>query len=496
MARKFTIIICDDEERIIKLIQALIPWDTMDLEIVGTASNGQEAETLIREKSPDIAITDIRMPGKDGLDLVKEATAFSPGTHFIIISGYRQFDYARTAISYGVQDYLLKPIDKDELTATIEKIKSRILNEEGRDQKIRDAESVSEGLLLRKALAGGLQYETKRASLLCCIKTDFEEDEIPEGMLSVLQEKILLTARQTDGVLAASAEDDLSFLLADISEHGKDSFISDLKFNLKKAETLHSALHLPIFMISTEGYLKAAHDTIMDALDLRFDSDTVDLDKRPPSRKGICASIWENISLRLASSLSAEEAEIACTRFMKEAENGYALTSSVLWALRRLSVHLEHQGSDCSAWYSSAERIIRLSPDKAALEKRFVSSTVSLLSQIASDKEKEESRPIREADRYMNDHYMDAEISLERVAEHVGLSSAYFSEFYKKSKGVGFQDMLTQIRLEKAKELLVNTSDPVYRIGNSVGYTDIKYFSKLFRKTYGIKPNEFRKLYS
>ena len=127
------VVIADDEDRVCKLIQALINWEKMELELVGTASNGNAALDLIKEKHPDILITDIRMPGCNGLELIEQARAINPELHMIIISGYAHFEYAQTAIKYGVGDYLLKPINQKELMDTLEEMKALI--EEKRKNK-------------------------------------------------------------------------------------------------------------------------------------------------------------------------------------------------------------------------------------------------------------------------------------------------------------------------------------------------------------------------
>ena len=113
------IMIADDEDKICQLIYKLIDWSSMRMEVIGIAHNGIEALDLAKEYHPDIAITDIRMPGLDGLEFIEKAKEVDPNLEFIIISGYQQFEYAKKAIKYGVSDYLLKPIKKEELIGTL-----------------------------------------------------------------------------------------------------------------------------------------------------------------------------------------------------------------------------------------------------------------------------------------------------------------------------------------------------------------------------------------
>ena len=119
------VLIADDESKVCQLIEKLVDWDALGMEVVAVAENGIEALEKIKEFHPDIVITDIRMPGYDGLDLIRLGKEEAPNTEFVIISGYRHFEYAQMAIRYGVNAYLLKPIKKDELTETLKRLSTR-----------------------------------------------------------------------------------------------------------------------------------------------------------------------------------------------------------------------------------------------------------------------------------------------------------------------------------------------------------------------------------
>ena len=119
------VVIADDEARVCSLIQMLIDWDALDMELAGTAANGLEALELMRAQRPDILITDIRMPGCHGLELIERAKQENPALGIVIISGYAHFEYAQSAIRFGVGDYLLKPINRQELMATLQKLAER-----------------------------------------------------------------------------------------------------------------------------------------------------------------------------------------------------------------------------------------------------------------------------------------------------------------------------------------------------------------------------------
>jgi two-component system response regulator YesN len=120
------VVIIDDEEWIRFLIKDIVPWEEIGMKIVGEAGDGIQGLALCKKVNPDIVLTDIRMPGIDGLGLLQEYTAVNPSIIGIILSGHSDFAYAQTAIAYGVYRYILKPIDEDELIKTLHNAKQEI----------------------------------------------------------------------------------------------------------------------------------------------------------------------------------------------------------------------------------------------------------------------------------------------------------------------------------------------------------------------------------
>lgn len=122
-----SVLIVDDENWICHLIQEAVPWGKLRMEVVGFAGNGLEALGFLREKGADIVITDIRMPSVDGLELIRRAREERIDVGFIIVSGHRDFEYAKSAMSQGVAHYVLKPVDEDELTLALGRMRKEIL---------------------------------------------------------------------------------------------------------------------------------------------------------------------------------------------------------------------------------------------------------------------------------------------------------------------------------------------------------------------------------
>ena len=158
------VVIADDEVRICQLILALVDWEALGLKVVGTAHNGLEAIAMVRTLQPNILITDIRMPGCSGLELIDQVKRDDQSLEIVIISGYAHFEYAQQAIKYGVGDYLLKPISKTELTATLQKLAGRICaqRKNAEDEAQQKEKTQKDVALLRENLISGLLDQKNR----------------------------------------------------------------------------------------------------------------------------------------------------------------------------------------------------------------------------------------------------------------------------------------------------------------------------------------------
>jgi two-component system response regulator YesN len=201
------VIIADDEKLICRLIETLIDWKALDMEIVGKAENDLEALRMVKELRPHLLITDIRMPGCDGLDLIRQTRALSPEIEIVIISGYAHFEYAKTAIAYGVGSYILKPVNQAELKKTLEKIVLRLEERGRRERTEQDREGgrpapqrLREGLIrdlldgkrgfTEAELAQSYQFHVQDCQLQTFfLKLDMDGDELGDPARAIIRQK-------------------------------------------------------------------------------------------------------------------------------------------------------------------------------------------------------------------------------------------------------------------------------------------------------------------
>ena len=531
------VLIADDESRVCSLIKNLVNWQDTGMEVVGIAHNGLEALDLISKLSIDLVVTDVRMPGCDGLDLISRAKQISPNLEFIIISGYRQFEYAQSAIKYGVSDYLLKPIKKDELTATLQKMQQKnmmksqqISKEEILKMRIEsDTARLHDGFFddcffddtntqfdldklnakYRLSLANGIF--TAFIVKIDCKSGIFDGDEI-----KVLSEKaidIMDSLRNKCCECQFYLKGSRIYGLANYTPESSAAVDKAFKFVMDRLLAGRAAFANTEFTVC----IGSAHDDIS-ALRCSVRDAEATVGYRLTTMGGrvicfdktMCGLGYDDriiSDLNRAMTAAAEVLDIA--KLERAIDNfSYTLGSdksivggeifdAVCRGYNRFLVMLENMqmvsGNELTT--EKFVRIADLCPDAQSLMRCFKQSACRLIENLSESRETQESKPIRVAKDYILNNYMNP-ISLEQVSDLVGFSTSYFSTFFKKKCGVNFLEYLSGIRISKAKELLRDTNLSVADICEQVGYTDIKHFSATFKKIIGIKPTEFRRLYS
>lgn len=186
----FRVLIVDDEPSVLEGLRLMIPWEELGLMLCGEASNGRDALDKLEKLQPHLLITDIRMPFQNGLDLILAARKQNTEAEFIILSGYTDFAYAQTAMRYQVRDYLLKPLDREEIIATLRKIIKRLQDRypagpSYTKREMEAARSRAEEL----QTSGGIQEEAPHQSL----RSDFDEELAGAVRLMNRQEAQALT---------------------------------------------------------------------------------------------------------------------------------------------------------------------------------------------------------------------------------------------------------------------------------------------------------------
>ena len=523
------VVLADDENKVILLMQKLIDWNTLGYEIVGTANDGLRALELVREKQPDLLITDVRMPGCDGIELIQRAKALQPKLHFIVISGYRKFEYAQNALKYGVEDYLLKPLKQEELTGILLRLKDKLGQEAVVELQLRKSGERRQELLLealksaaergepflngRQAAAEyGFRFEGG-VCFAALVRVDVAGAEQYRDGVEILLRHALEIVRREVGLLAdecaAAAGKEGVALLAHLRAYRavevKQCF-TKIRKEIENQRDLFWNIRATACLGSRCGALEQAGESMRQALWLCRDR----LCHPQPWRdaEGETLVLERRYQMDAARKKSFQVAAECLdeTRFVQELDESFRALESLEdlngqmvedWFRQVVEACLygmRQSGEIRERFHEELEEDFWLCGNMREVYRLLGQAIRGEIRRLGEEKSLREMRPITEAKRYIQQHYQEA-LRLEDVSSAVGFNATYFSTLFKKETGQNFMDYLTELRISKSKELLCADELSVQDVAEQVGYRDLKYFSRLFKKVTGVSPSDYKKLY-
>ena len=519
------VMILDDEPAICSLICDLVEWERLGLELCGIVYDGLDAIREIRTKRPDIVITDIQMPGIDGLHLIGTLQEMGITPSFIIISGHDKPDYLHRALKYKVEDYLLKPIKKQELNDLLENVSHKL--QEKKKLSLFQSEQMQKSVLHSWKQAIVHRLRDPKYSWTQALEDVYEKDwlsDISFGFLAgigrfpqgterpimgscILELMDLLEEAQISGRVCSW--ENLFILFA--KGNRKELVIDPQKLLLSlkgRKEKQYQFLLSPVFFSITELGNALPHlwlaskslkeDTVFWSAGRLACTAATPYEWISPSVKAeLFQYLDQQADHKVASWIrraiySEAKAENPLARYQVALD---LIRTGERELRRRYGQHLELDGE--SPFVSWEDLFLQLDRQQTGTELiAFVEETLeSMVAKVSSKQQSKEKKVVQEAKAYIQTRYADG-ISLEDVAASVFLTPAYFSVLFKKETGKTYNDYLIEVRLEAAKELLCHTHLRLGEIAERVGYKDSRYFSKLFAERVGIRAQEYRRLYS
>lgn len=521
-------VIADDEEKICRLIQALGDWDRIGINVIATASNGLDALKIIRETKTDILITDIRMPGCDGIQLIEEIKKISPETHIIIVSGYAEFRYAQAAVRFGVTDYLLKPINKDMLNDSLSKIRDTILNERETETKLElsqkkldtNATAIRSSFLTDCLIDPGRvftqaelrdQYQLRISGgtyQFICAKIDGKNNK--ENQKFIWDKCISVFTKDLKNICKDQvylAHNCYLYGFLDYSSKEQENVRKTLKSAMNKINSLNGLFEDDSISIAVGYSVKDISElgkAFLSAKEMVRERIVTGIGKviewKPEKKVLYEKRLLEKYNRAVAGALEiwSEDGLMKANQELcddilsfKEA-GGREILETVMQAgnIFIMRLNLSDQTRHVEAYYEKCNNCSTTSQllDCLCL---YTKETMHSLAEVRED---EADRSIRLAKQYISNHYAE-QITLEDVSSYLGLTPTYFSTFFKKKTNTGFAKYLMNVRVEAAKVLLKESNSSVSEICSMVGYNDIKHFTKVFEQVTGVKPAAYRKLY-
>lgn len=532
----YRLIIADDEPKLIDLIRVLGHWESLDIQIIDECKNGEEAlESIIRNR-PEIALLDIMMPVYDGITIIEKVREQNIDTAFIIISGYRHFEYAKSAIQLGVVDYLLKPLDEENLNVTLKKAcdfiyKERFHFENAKLIQAMDERDHSNAIAtLWEYVLSGLQSQPVSIDLeriaphigfplsspiLACISIKSTVDNLMAKSGSLFQDRIVSYLQQAfDGFeyIYHCSRFGVFVLLA---LHGE-----------KRLPKLNESLHMLYEKICQLFEIYGRFDFRIGYHLTRFGSKLLPETMLRAQTAMINAPahlyvVQYGEEEAITSALSAKKERFFTQQEMIGFQKAVCFLDqqavrAFFQAIRVKAVNMRNESivalmiglhdieliAQENLELNEGEPVhnkllCTISQENFSLEgiiNHVENDLLNAMNRRISSEELHYSQAIKKAELYIHQHYW-MPLSLEEVADSVGLSSTYFSKLFKQELNIGFSSYLTNVRIEMAQKLLTDTNLSCRVIAERVGYADEKYFQKLFKKQLGVTPSEYRTLF-
>ena len=525
----YRLLIADDEGIMLESFTEIIRKQFEDRITVSTAKSGRAAIEQAESFHPDIIFMDIRMPGINGIQAIREIRSFNSTALFYILSAYDEFDYAKEAISLGVSKYLMKPVSRQTIIDTV-------------------TEAIAEVDRLRSQRSDQLRIQEKLQTVLPVVESGFVSD-------------MVMSDRVTDGnsylQLLDITEKYAYACLIRFGQSGEDGrLISTVRSGVEGQD------HYAVMRDIIKSYVRCIVGPVMSnqfLVVVPTQKNQIEYERRieiiEQTRK-ILTKLEEKTQLKFKAGISRvnrfQDLKVSYQEAQAALENSKARVTHIEDAVTsgvyeddypieaerdmfaKLSAGdvegmqaaadlyfswiLQHDPNDLNSMRLKAlELVMRAEFDAFNAgsinyayndRKDYLTQINGLISptevrtwfflhmtQIASgirDRADEQSESIvQKAQKYMRENYMK-EISLDDVSKEVNVSPYYFSKLFKEEVGENFIEYLTKIRIGKAKEMLAKSSESVKEIGLASGYADSNYFSRIFKKQTGMTPSEYR----
>lgn len=533
------VFLVEDEMVIRRGIKNSIDWEKEGYIFCGEASDGELAYPMIIKEKPDILITDIRMPFMDGLELCKLVKKELPNIKILILSGYDEFDYAKEAIRLGVTEYLLKPISSGKLLEALNGVSESIRREkEDKDlvrkymEEMRENTEHEKQKFFEQMIAGNL-------SMADALETGKKyEMNLSAGMYNLLLFRFTLgKENRKSGELLGEAEyaieklterleyvfefqrgvEGWAFLLMADNEEQMSERVKELSKDLEEIMKNYSTIAYfggigqPVARLREleESFREAERalaarftmelNRIISVEDIRMAQNVDTLDDIEITSFGEIEKTRTMLEKFLNNGAEDEIDEFVDVYINELPEenlksvlmrqyiimDAYIVMMSFCEKIEGIEGEMQAQSEELKNSMKTIQTLEEIKNYIRMLLKKIIGVRDTISGRRYSD-------IIEIAKDQIRKTYMSDEISLNTIAAEVGMSPSYFSSIFSKEMGKTFVECLTEIRMDRAKELLMCSSMKTSEIGYEVGYKDPHYFSYIFKKTQNCTPKEFR----
>lgn len=516
----YKMIIADDEPLIRTGLKNLIEWEVYGIEIVAEADDGTNAYLAIKKWEPDIALIDITMPNMTGLELIELCSHLEHCPKFIILSGYNNFEYVRTAMKYGAVNYLLKPVDQEELTNTIISTLKLLEDVSMRKLQFQESFTVLRNDILLRVLTNRIDNRELREKChflnlsfhcsnmrIAILKPQFSDEQrsiewthSPVTLCEELCKNICTVYAMID------TSDNIVLIFKDLNNTVTPETYQGL---LKKcAEHLEKQTNCPFTMILSDptvgvSELSRLYTECLNKLEYQeitlnlFSSNVLETLEDSTPLTFDYARFSESLEKQDDSALQ----ELLHTYFSKflyyDIEKNleiikYQLIEFIICTMQELK-STSLSDTDILTYKKQAFRIVNTTYSLQRTEAKLLDFFRNLMNQLNQNTNPAYSPLIQNSLNYTKNHYHNNNLALKTLANKFGVNAAYLGRQFSLETNEYFSDYLNRIRIAQAIHLLKTTDWKISAIATSVGFSNISYFFTIFKKITGGRPGDYRK---
>lgn len=509
----YNVLLADDEKLDLEGMRTFIPWKDLNMEVVAGVMNGFEAIKVLDTKKIDILVTDVRMPNMTGLELARRALEISEDIKIIFVSGYQDFSYVKQALSLNAVEYVLKPMDDQELIDILIKVRKDLDQKRVRENTYWQMVPIVKNELLLQLLEGpinektivtlNVEYGMNRCGwpgYAAVLEIDdlswkqedkgrIEQEEMQQ-VISICQKlgirHICKLSKARLAVLIEYSGDTLQQIMDQVNKENHFSItagVGELCYSISELSSSYrqavEALDLKMFYgkgkIIGHGEVRMAEKEDMKYLDDKLESLLQAMSKYELVR------VHDELDdlFKIAKSLKSKFTLLNYALYIvMKLDNYLQRTNENVFHL--LGMELDH--------YEIMMQFETISDIHIWLRRRVYEISETL----QANKNKKNWKFIQQMIEYMKARTHET-ITLRDLAEQFSLSPNYLGVIFKEETGKNFSEYFIQLRMEKSCELLKATNLKIYEIADQVGYNHLPYFSRQFKETYSMTPLEYRR---
>ncbi|MGN1106069.1 MAG: response regulator [Huintestinicola sp.] len=493
----FKVLLVDDEPNVRMGIKMMIPWEEIGCEIIGEAEDGDDGLSKIMISRPDIVIADIKMPGKTGIEMTEAAKALGFKGKVIILSGYSDFSYAKTAISLGVENFILKPVDEDELTEAIKAAGDKIKSEREKNYRQEIGSEYLYEQRLKGLFAGDEGHIADAAaeglySTYCAAVIGFDDGQGSDSDSTGAVRSFFDNMKNVD-IVSVDISGVLGLLFKDWEYDAVKEALIRLNESLMGRAFIAcgSSVSSPGEICSSYGEARSIyankfifrHCGIAAPDLLKKSSDNDDMDYAAQLYAYMEINDTEKLSRTLDMFMESmqtmdntpEKAKISCITLLMDIRSRIVRSASDKKPETLISDEFVSQIGTLSSLRDIIEEMRKCLISVSDV--CFSKTTKSNMERVV---------------QYIRANY-NRELRLEMLAGIFGYNSAYLGKVFHQYTGENFNNYLDEIRISEAKRLLAEEDYKVYEVAEMVGYSNINYFHNKFKKYVGVSPLSYKK---